>query len=206
MTTETKYTVTNSQFGFYVTVRIPLGDGKVRRMTIGAFPTRELADKVLEQAKQAEDLPEYMIEWQDELRNNPYAADLFEPKIIIFKGKHGDGHYIARTKQEFQRICLAEFKANNECGFYTHLGKDTEPIAPSFINTVDTLPEEFKKDALEKIRVYKRDLAWYNESLNLAKLRDLAKTGDLNAAEEFIGLMRGGEYETFEIITPNTID
>lgn len=134
-----------------------------------------------------------------------FSQNEFSPQLAIFKEKHGDRYYLIYKAEDFQKVCLKLIKERNEYGYYSHLGREKEPVAPSFTKeSIPSLPSEFQKEALNTWNKYARDMKWFKESTELYELKNKALSGDLQSAGEFISSMCGGEYEGYEIVEPDT--
>jgi len=202
MNKEITYAVRNNNFGYVAIVMIPKEEKKKLRIPIGPFPTRKQAEDELELIKNQTDIETFAQNEHEKYKSNPIPRESFKTKVVVFRGKHGDSTYIAKTIEDFRKICLVEFKSNDQMGYYSHLGVAKEPVAPDYLNSIDQVPDDFKEAANEKVRQYRQDLKWFTESSELAKLRDAARNGDGLSASMLIDSMRSGEYEGYEIIEP----
>jgi hypothetical protein len=180
--------------------------GKTRRSVSNSFPTKELAkefEKIVKEKINSSMTPDEVHSTFKSIPCLTYDKKEFDPQIVVFNEKHGDRHYIIRSAEDFEKICLSLVKERNEFSWYSWLDNPTEPVAPSFTKeSIDTLPLEFQAEAKKSWERYNKLLSEYKETKSLFDLREKALSGDLSAAADLIDELRGDEYGGYEIVSP----
>jgi len=180
--------------------------GKTSRSVSNTFPTKELAkdfEKLVTEKINSSMTPDEVHSNFKSIPCTTYDKKEFEPRIVVFKEKHGDRHYIIHSSDDFRKICLSLVKERNQYGWYSHLEYEKEPVIPTFTKeSISTLPTEFQAEATKTWTKYERDMKTYKELQSLIELRKKALDGDGYSAAEFIKEMDHSEYEGYEIVTP----
>lgn len=180
--------------------------GKTRRSFSNHFPTKELAkdfEKLVTEKISSSMTPDEVHSNFKSIPCPTYDKKEFEPRIVSFKEKHGDRHYIIYSADDFRKICLSLVKERNEYGYYSHLEHQKEPVVPTFTKeSISTLPTEFQAEATKTWSRYEKGMKTYKEFQFLIELRRKALEGDGYSAADFIQEMNGSEYEGYEIVQP----
>lgn len=137
----------------------------------------------------------------------------FVPTIIVFKEKHGDNFFIARTPDESNKVFLKVLRNRfNEKYWYGWM-KDhkADKAKPAYtLDEINALPESMagmKPKMIEELKKYEKDLEDAEEIRNT--YRDMEKAileNDGVSARIILTNQGDGEYESFRIIEPETVD
>jgi hypothetical protein len=131
--------------------------------------------------------------------------EVVKNKILIDKGKYGDGYFAIPTLKDLYKVCLFILKDRFEMNYffkYNEFPKELDYTEED----IEKMPESFRKDAKEKLKTNKKyisDCKEVNREYELAEKALKEKNGAL--AYEILR-NRDGEYEKFEIIEPRKID
>ena len=89
------------------------------------------------------------------------------PVLIFFDDHHEPFQYYAEDLEEFYKVCLRVIE-NRLGSYYQDPGEPPKtPEDVLELNVIEKLPEPYKKDALQKYKNHKRDIAWHEEGRNL---------------------------------------
>lgn len=124
-----------------------------------------------------------------------------EPKILVFKEKHGDKYYYANTYEQLKKVSLEVLAERLSYWYITKWGIPTE-LDYSF-EDIDKLPETFRHDAKLKLKENKKRIkeATDNNRIYEAAVRAVdEQNGDL--AWTIIQNRTEYEYEEFEFVEP----
>lgn len=184
--------------------------GKTTRSVSNTFPTKELAkdfEKIVTTRINSSMSVDEIHSTFKSIPSPTFDKKDFETRILIFREKYGNEHYIVRAPEDFEKVCISKVKERNDERWYSHLDSQKEPQKPSFTkDNISTLPVELQPEATKTWNNYVRDMKTWKEFQSLVQLRDKALSGNGPSASEFIQLMNSGEYEGYEIVTPIEYD
>lgn len=128
-------------------------------------------------------------------------------KLVIFMGKHGNSYYLFTTKEEWQKICLEEFNSRDK---YKHNFGWYEDEAKKEIEKPDDIPDDSPDWVVEehqkKVSLYESKLKEREDFRKEWELIQRARSGDEKAAAQIIYYHQGFEYESYDIVTPKTVE
>ena len=131
---------------------------------------------------------------------HPQKFDL----ILAFNEKHGDRHFIVHTREELQKVALKIVLERNEEGWYEFNVK--EPVKPDIeLEKADSFSVGIANAIKSDWGHYRLSLENYKSNQKMKTLWDkVAKNNDSKAALELLEENKDGQYEGFEIITPES--
>jgi len=130
-------------------------------------------------------------------RNTPNVND---GHVVVFREKYGNVYYSGA--KGFGAIALAVFlRRDNESAFYGYppTERPTEPVEPPPVDpTLDAGTVRFQR---QRRAEYERLVKEFEQNLIPFLLATRARTGDVEAAVEFIRYRKQYEYEGYSIET-----
>jgi hypothetical protein len=120
-------------------------------------------------------------------------------RIIIFKEKHGDRHFIAQTRSDMEKIALKIVLEREDEGWYDF--EYEEPVLPKIaLEKADEYGATLAEAIKAEWKSYEYSQKQCAQSKKLAEaLKKIVKEKDGDVAIRFLNEMKGGEYEAFEV-------
>jgi hypothetical protein len=134
----------------------------------------------------------------------PEPVGEWEPRVVVFREKNGEAHYIIKTIEELHKLALKVFmERKKEKFWYTFDNCQNPEESKVSKKLVDKLPDFLKQAVEKKTKEFEEELRWYNEERKMEKMYEKileSKNGKL--ALQFIERRSKCEYEGFEVVEP----
>lgn len=171
--------------------------------------TNKLAREIkLKEEKSLEELQNLV----KSILSNEYYFDIeedYDPLIIKFSEKHGENYYVVKNKKEFNKVFFEVLKTRFNDYWFSWM-KDFENTK-EFVSqeTIDLIPDtpELKqtKEGLQKKLydwMHQERICKGHQELYL-EIKQVIEYNQIEKAYEILDELKEGEYEGYEVITPN---
>jgi hypothetical protein len=125
--------------------------------------------------------------------------------VLVLKEKNGDRYFLlpAGDMEAHGRVAIKIIKERHEHGFYCNVEQSSPPKPPdTTMEQAAGMPDKYRKMAMDEWDSYSNRLKACKEEAKNHKLLKMAIGGDLLAAVEFLRNNRAGEYEGYEVFSP----
>ena len=121
-----------------------------------------------------------------------------EPKVLVFKEKHGDRYFNIPDDKTLFRVSLKILTERFEAGYwYYKPGDEDKPKAPDFTKEqVAAMPDSLREGATKKLVSYQGELRrWERDSEDFNNVKKAVETKDGRLAWQCLLDYSDGEYQ-----------
>jgi hypothetical protein len=142
--------------------------------------------------------------------SNPFNCTLpkvtgeWQPKIVIFKGKHGDFYFLVKNITELRNLALRIFmERKREKFWYTFNNCENPEETKVSSKILSKLPKYLQETVKKKTDEFDEMIRWYDEERKQEKFyNEIIENRDGKLALRFLEMRKGYEYEGFSVEEP----